>query len=139
MKNTISLIYLLFLVIILVACSVEEEQLTKVDVQKTDKEGNYEDKIVIVDKEKIDLIKKFLENTKWKPNTKAEMARKEDILATLYYTNNTNGTTSFKKKYQYRIWFNANETAIIISSNQTEGYGTLDKENSQNLKKILLN
>ncbi|MFJ8261098.1 hypothetical protein ACIQ4I_03935 [Rummeliibacillus sp. NPDC094406] len=90
---------------------------------------------MITDQEKIDLISNYLENVSWEPKTKADMARKEDILATLFYTIDENMP---EKIYEYRIWFNTNETAIIISNNEKEGFGRLDKENSRNLKDVLL-
>ena len=130
--------YVIFLFafgIILAACSEKEELLTKVDVQKVNDEENYEDVIMITDQEKIDLISNYLENVSWEPKTKAKKARKEDILATLFYTIDENMS---EKIYEYRIWFNTNETAIIKCNNDKEGFGRLDKENSQNLKDVLL-
>jgi len=49
--------------------------------------------------------------------------------ATLFYTVDKNMP---EKLYEYRIGFNENGTITIISNNEKERYGTLDKENSQN-------
>ncbi|MGG0655356.1 hypothetical protein [Rummeliibacillus pycnus] len=136
MKRIMYVIFLFAFGIILAACSEKEELLTRVDVQKVNEEGNYEDVFMITDQQKVDLISNYLENVSWEPKTKVEMARKEDILATLFYMIDKNIP---EKIYEYRIWFNKNETAIIISNNEKEGFGRLDKENSQNLKNILLN
>ncbi|MEH7178053.1 hypothetical protein [Neobacillus vireti] len=65
------------------------------------------------------------------------MARKEDVKATLFFKYDENMP---ERLFEYQIWFNqSNDTAMIISSNVKEGYGTLDKENAQALEKILLN
>lgn len=135
MKKIMYVTFLLAFGILLVACSEKEEekQLTRIDVQKVDEEGNYEDVIVIKDQKKIDLINNVLENVSWEPKTKPEMARREDLLATLYYTMEENTS----KNYEYRIWFN-HKTVTIISNNEKEGFGRLDKENTQNLKDVLV-
>lgn len=135
MKKIMYVTFLLAFGILLVACSEKEEekQLTRIDVQKVDEEGNYEDVIVIKDQKKIDLINNVLENVSWEPKTKPEMARRQDLLATLYYTMEENTS----KNYEYRIWFN-HKTATIISNNEKEGFGRLDKENTQNLKDVLV-
>ena len=72
---------------------------------------------------------------KWEPNTEAKMARKEDLLVTLFYTVDKNMP---ERVYEYKIWFNQNETATMITNHENEGYGTLDQHNSRNLKNVLL-
>ncbi|MFT4416811.1 hypothetical protein ACLM5H_23385 [Fredinandcohnia humi] len=52
--------YLVF-AMLLAACSQGNEQLTRVDVQIVDEEGNYEDVKTITDKKTIYLLKKSLE------------------------------------------------------------------------------
>lgn len=135
MKKIISLTFLFVSSLLLVACSEKEEPLTRVDVQQVNEEGNAGEVVMITAQEKIDMISKSLKHVKWEPNTKVSMARKEDVFATLFYTYDENMP---ERPYEYRIWFNENETAEIISNNEKEGYGTLDKENSQNLKNALL-
>ncbi|MEH7380888.1 hypothetical protein V7138_10445 [Bacillus sp. JJ1533] len=137
MKNFFGLTTILVLGVILVACSGKERQLIRADVQKVNQEGNYEDDVIMItDKEKLDSIKRSLENVIWDPHTKAEMARNEDILATLFYTFDGNMP---ERLYQYRIWFSVNN-ATIISNNDNEGYGRiLDKEIVSELKENLLN
>jgi len=66
---------------------------------------------------------------------KPEMARKEDLLVTLFHTFDKNMP---KRLYKYRLWFNTDDTATIISDNSTQGYGTLDKDNTDALKRALL-
>lgn len=120
--------------IILVACSEKEEQLSRVDVKKVNEKGNYEDVILITDKEQIVLISNILERVSWEPNADVELSRKEDVLANLLYTFEKNKP---EKLYEYKFWFNKNETTTIINTNEKERYGTLDKENSQSLKNTL--
>jgi len=139
-KKVIGLTLILVLGVILVACSEKEDEkegeLTRVDVQKVNEEGNYEDVITITDQGKLDLVKKTLEHVEWEPNTKPKMATKEDVLATLFYSFDKNMP---ERLYEYRIWFEANETATIISSNEKEGYGNLDKGNARNFKNMFFN
>ncbi|RPJ95258.1 hypothetical protein CW357_10920 [Rummeliibacillus sp. TYF005] len=131
MKKMMYMIILLAIGIILVACSEKEEkQLTRIDVQKVD---NYEDVMVIKDQKKIDSLSNVLENVSWEPKTKADMARREDLVVSLYYTMEDNTS----KNYQYSIWFN-DKTSIIISNNEKEGFGRLNQKNTQILKEILL-
>lgn len=128
--------FLLFIGMIMVACSEKEEEkrLTRVDVQTVDEEGNYGEVYKITDQDKVDLISNILENVSWEPKTKVEMARSEDLIATLCYSMKEDKS---EKVYEYRIWFNK-EISTIISDNEKEGYGKLNKENSQNLKDVLL-
>lgn len=148
MRRIIRLPLFLVLVVILVACSekeeeltkvdikevIEEDELTRVDVQEVNEKGNSEDVVTITDPEKLDMIKKSLGNVKWEPNVEAEMAREEDIVVTLFYSFDKNMP---ERLYGYRIWFSNNETATIISNKESEGYGRLDRENTQNLKNAL--
>ncbi|MEW9669867.1 hypothetical protein [Ammoniphilus sp. 3BR4] len=115
----------------LVGCS-EQETLKRVDVQEINSDGKYgENFATITDKESIDLLRTTFEKVKWESNTKVEMSRKEDVLATLFF--------EFDKNMpEYRIWFNSDGTATIISNNEKEGYGKLDKENGEILKSTLL-
>ncbi|MBM6617819.1 hypothetical protein [Bacillus suaedaesalsae] len=134
MKKIINLTILLML---LAGCDGHgNSQLERIEVQKVSEEGNYEETIMITDMERIDLIKETFIEVNWEPNTKAEMARKEDLLAALFYSFDKNMP---ERLYEYRIWFNSNETATIISNNEKEGYGKLDKENAEKLKENLLN
>lgn len=41
---------------------------------------------MVTDPEKIYLLEEYITNVNWEPNTEAEMARKEDLKATLFYT-----------------------------------------------------
>lgn len=114
-----------------------KRQLTRVDVQKIETEGNYEDVLMITDSKSIELLRQAFEQIKWDNNmVKLEMARKPDIKATLFYTFDENMP---EKLYVYKIWFNENAgTATIISNNENASYGELDKDNAQALKNNFL-
>lgn len=136
MKKFMSMIFL-FAIMLLAACSVQEEGvLTRVDVQKVDKEGNYEEVVMITDKESIGLLKKAIEDIKWTPNTIVDMVRKADVKATLFFEFDENMP---ERLVEYEIWFNESVgTAEIASNNENEGYGKLDTDNTKILRKNLL-
>jgi hypothetical protein len=130
-------IVLFFAIMLLAACSGQEEgELTRLDVQKADKEGNYKEFVMITDNESIELLKKAFEDIKWSPNTKVNMARKADVKATLFFEFDENMP---ERLVEYEIWFNESvSTSEIVSNNEKEGYGELDKDNTNILRKILL-
>ncbi|MFC2950017.1 hypothetical protein [Virgibacillus sediminis] len=136
MKKIMSIIFL-FAIMLLAACSGQEEGvLTRVDVQKVDKEGNYEEVVMITDKKSIELLKKAFEDIKWSPNTKVNMARKADVKATLFFEFDENMP---ERLVEYEIWFNESAgTAEIVSNNDDEGYGELNTDNTKILRKNLL-
>jgi uncharacterized lipoprotein YajG len=135
MKKIISIISL-FAIILLAACSGQEKgELTRVDVQKVDKEGNYEEVVMITDNESIELLNKAFKQIKW-DNRVVNMARKADVKATLFYTFDENMP---ERLVEYEIWFNKNAgTATIVSNDENKSYGELDKENTNILRKVLL-
>jgi hypothetical protein len=65
----------------------------------------------------------------WEPNTKADMARREDAIATFFVQEEKNMP---ERLYEYRIWFEG-EIATIISSKENEGYGRLVDEDQVHL------
>lgn len=136
MKKFRGMILVGLLGIILSACSDKEDQLTRIDVQKVNEEGNYEDIQIIADKEKINFVEKSLDNVRWEPQTEVNLLKKEDALVTAFYTYDENMP---ERLNEYKIWFEENDTVTIISNKEDEGYGRLDKENAQNLQNILFN
>ncbi|MBM7608482.1 hypothetical protein JOD29_001727 [Lysinibacillus composti] len=134
MKKMIGFIYILVLGILLAACSEKEGQLTRVDVQEVNKEGNKEE-VIIVDQESLQTIKKSLEHVRWEPNTEVSMARREDVIAILFYTIDENMPESL---VEHQIWFEVNGSATIISNHEDQGYGRLDQEHAQNLKNAFI-
>lgn len=150
MSKIIGLVLFLAIGITLAACSEiggkspnsenqevleEEGELTRAEVQKVKENEHSADVVTITDPSKLDTIKKSLENVKWEPNVQVEMAREQDVIVTLFYAFDKNMP---ERLYEYRIWFEV-RTATIISNKESEGYGRLDWENTQNLKAALAN
>ncbi|MFE4077475.1 hypothetical protein [Peribacillus sp. YIM B13477] len=137
MKKIINFTSLFVFMVLLVGCIGEEKgQLSRVDVQKIDTEGKYEDVVMITDRESIELLMQAFEQIKWDDKV-VKMARKPDVEATLFYTFDENKP---ERLYEYEIWFNESSgTATIISNNENESYGELDKDNAQALKNNFLN
>lgn len=137
MKKIINFTSLFVFMVLLVGCIGEEKgQLSRVDVQKIDTEGKYEDVVMITDRESIELLRQAFEQIKWDDKV-VKMARKPDVEATLFYTFDENKP---ERLYEYEIWFNESSgTATIIGNNENESYGELDKDNAQALKNNFLN
>ncbi|MBD8070881.1 hypothetical protein [Bacillus sp. PS06] len=109
-------------------------QLTRVDVQITAENSNNE--IIIFEEEQINMVREIFAGIKWEENVESEMDRAEDMKATLFFRYDKNMP---ERLLEYFIWFNQeNETSIIIDR-EKNSLGSLDKENTQKLKKILLN
>jgi hypothetical protein len=118
-------------------CSTSfEPELTRIDVQKISEEGrNDGEEVIIASNDRLKKIRQAFGKVKWSPNTKAEMARKEDVIATFFIQEEKNMPEGL---YHYRIWFKG-ETATIISDKENEGYGRLtDKEMVKVLETQLL-
>jgi hypothetical protein len=137
MKKIINFTSLFVFMVLLVGCIGEEKgHLSRIVVQKIDKEGNYEDVVMITDRESIELLRQDFEQIKWDDKV-VKMARKPDVEVTLFYTFDENKP---ERLYEYEIWFNESAgTATIISNNENESYGELDKDNAQALKSNYLN
>lgn len=134
LKKTITLTLIFFISIFLISCSGLTQQFTRADVQIFNVEGHMVNSIPIKDQTRLKLIYNYLTKASWSPNTTAGMVRKEDVLMTLYY--NVEPDTS-ESHYVYRIWFNNDGSATIISSNEREGFGKMNKKYSLKLKEAL--
>ncbi|KQU20894.1 hypothetical protein ASG65_22560 [Bacillus sp. Leaf13] len=134
-RKIINFIFLFVFMLLLVGCMGEDtEQLTRVDVQKIDAEGKYVEALMITDNESIELLSEAFKQIKW-DNRMVKMARKPDLIATLFYTFDENIP---ERIVEYEIWFNENGTATIISNNENKSYGELDNESAKTLINILL-
>jgi hypothetical protein len=138
MKKIINFTFLFVFMTLMVGCMGEEKgQITRVDVQKINPFGNYGDVVMITDNESIELLRTAFEKVNWEPDIVPNMARKADVKATLFYEFDKNMP---ERLYEYEIWFNEHaDSATIISNNEKEGYGELDKDNADILKSELLN
>ena len=133
-------IFTIFL-ITLIGCSNEVpkefdlNQLTRVDVEIFTGE-NSDNETIIAEKEKIKALREVFTRIEWEQNVKAEMARKEDVKATLFFTFDKNMP---ERLFEYFIWFNQDDTSATIIDREKNALGTLDKEDAQTLKDILVN
>jgi hypothetical protein len=135
MKKVMSFTFIMIFLLIASACSnqdgsIKQEELKRIDVQNI----NANEEMIITNKETIQTIKNALDHVKWRPDIEPEMARREDFTVTLFHLFDKNMP---ERLYLYRVWFNTDDTATIISDNSTQGYGTLDKEYAKELKKAL--
>ena len=109
-------------------------QLTRVDVEVGKGDESYEEAVMITDEETIDVLRKIFKEIQWEPNAEPKMARMEDVKATLFFEYDKNMP---ERLVEYEIWFNqSNGTATIMSNNEIEGFGTLDKDHAQTLERI---
>lgn len=134
MKKLVSVIFL-FAIMSLAACSGQEKgELTRVDVQKVNAEGNYEEVVMITDATSVDQLNETFRQIKWEDKKEVDMARKPDAKATLFYTFDENMP---ERLVDYDIWFNEKVgTATITSNNEGQSYGQLDKDNTNTLRKF---
>ncbi|MGM7702338.1 hypothetical protein ACSVDE_11485 [Pseudalkalibacillus sp. Hm43] len=113
------------------------DQLSRIDVQVVNSDESYGDPFMITDDETLGKLREAFHHIKWEPNVNPKMARKEDIKATLFFRYDKNMP---ERLIEYQIWFEQNlGTVTIISNNEKEGYGTLEKEYAENLENIFLN
>lgn len=136
MNKLLNYACLLIVILLLVGCTAErgKGELTRVDVSRLNHDGKYED-VIITDHESIEILKTAFANVKWDPNSIPSMARIEDVQATLFFEFDKNMP---ERLYEYKIWFNDDGSATIISNNEKEGLGKLDKDNVSLLKTVLI-
>ncbi|WP_108670294.1 hypothetical protein [Peribacillus acanthi] len=111
----------------------DPDDISRVDVQKVEADGKYTDEVLIADAKSLLTIKKAVNNISWS-KAKAEMSKREDIKATLFYKWDKNQPELL---FEYRIWFNKDDSATIISNNSIENYGQLEKDLAVKLRKAL--
>ncbi|WP_121612657.1 hypothetical protein [Mesobacillus foraminis] len=142
-KTNVSLIMCIIIAMFLVGCinkasnEFDISQLSRVDIEVVQEDGSYGEAEMITDEETVDAVRKAFKQIKWEPNVEPKMARKEDIKATLFFKYDENMP---ERLFEYQIWFiHNNDTATMISNNEKEGYGTLEKDNAQILESIFFN
>lgn len=142
MSKKANFIIIIVYAMLLIGCTTKApkdfdlKQLTRVDVEVVKVDENYEETRSITDEETLEIVRKNFMQIKWEPNAEPKMARKEDVMATLFFTYDENMP---ERLFEYQIWFNqSNKSATIISNNQKEGIGTLHKENAEILEKVLI-
>ncbi|WP_246945046.1 hypothetical protein [Bacillus pinisoli] len=134
-------IFFFYLLITLIGCTNEVpkefdlSQLTRVDVQNFTGD-NYDNETIVTEEEKIKALRGLFERIEWEQNVKAEMTRKEDVKATFFFTYDKNMP---ERLFEYFIWFNQGDASATIIDREKNAIGTLDKEESEKLKDILVN
>src|SRR5690606_29840890 len=111
------------------------KQLTRVDVQIFSGD-NIENEKIITDEENIKTLREIFTKIVWKENVKAQMARKEDVKATLFFTFDKNMP---ERLVEYFIWFNEGDASGTIIDREKHSLGKLNKDDAQKLKDILMN
>ncbi|MFE7060876.1 hypothetical protein ACFVAD_01830 [Sutcliffiella sp. NPDC057660] len=134
-------VYLLISLVTLFLIGCKDEVSDKKDLHMLSRvdvfpivEGTKMEEFLIVDEKELSSIRKVFEQVQWTPNVEAEMERMEDFQLTLFYTYNENMP---ERLFEYKIWFNEDGTATIISNVARENFGKLDKDGAEELKEIL--
>lgn len=137
MKRLVHSSIILVFTLFFVGCiGLKKENLTRVDIQKVNSEGIAQESDVITDKNSLESFKSIISKINWE-NIQPKIARYEDLTATLFFQDNKNMP---ERLYVYRVWLNTHtETATIISDNEEEGYGEIDKEQTSILLNMLTN
>lgn len=139
-RNFVILSLFTIILITLIGCSneVPEEfdlnQLTRVDVQIFTGE-NSDNETIMTEEENIKALRGLFAKIEWEQNVKSEMARKEDVKATLFFTTDKNMP---ERLFDFFIWFNQGVASATIIDREKNALGTLDKEDAQKLKNILV-
>jgi len=137
LKNFVFLTSVLLIVLtIFSGCENETKKLTQVTYQVMQKDGNYGEESIISDKKTLNQLASIFDEIKWEKGTIPSMARKGDVKAVLFYEVEKDMP---EKLYEYEIWFNENGKAEFLGSDKDESYGTLNKDKSKLLKKLLVN
>lgn len=128
----------IFAIFLISGCSNEVpkefdlDQLIRVDFEiYTD-----QNETIITEEEKIETLREVFAKGEWEQNIKAEMARKEDVKATLFFTFDRNMP---ERLFDYLIWFNQDDATATIIDSGKNALGTLDKEGAKKLQGILVN
>ena len=123
---------------LLIGCSKDAayefdlNQLTRVDIS----EENSEKELIITDKENIKSLRNIISRIEWEADIKPQMAEKEDVIATLFFTYDRDMP---ERLTEYSIWFSKKDGSAEIFHREKNALGTLDKENAQALKELMIN
>ena len=128
-------IFIGIIITLLVACSSKETYLTRIDVQLVNQDESLQEESMIIDIVTLDSIESLFQEIEWDKEIQEENARKEDILLTVFYSEDENYKETL---HLYRLWFETDNTITIIRSDNKEPYGKLNEENSIKLKNLLL-
>ncbi|MBG9588539.1 hypothetical protein [Cytobacillus firmus] len=125
-------------ILLLIGCSKDAsnefdlKQLTRVEISEEKSEQDF----IITEKEKIKSLRKIISRIEWERDIKPQMAEKEDMIATLFFTYDKNMP---ERLTEYSIWFSEKDGSAAIFHREKNALGTLDKKNGQALRELLNN
>ncbi|WP_282172522.1 hypothetical protein [Cytobacillus firmus] len=125
-------------ILLLIGCSKDASNefdlklLTRVDISEEKSEQDF----IITEKEKIKSLRKIISRIEWERDIKPQMAEKEDMIATLFFTYDKNMP---ERLTEYSIWFSEKDGSAAIFHREKYALGTLDKKNGQALRELLNN
>lgn len=121
---------------VLLGCSnAVSPTLTRVYFEITNPEAESKGTWMILDEQSLSDIDQAFKEINWEPNKMPSMFREEDVQVTLWWETDKNMP---ERLYEYRIWFNADNTATIIGESDKEGYGHLSQDQTLVLQELLL-
>ncbi|MCM3089847.1 hypothetical protein M3588_02080 [Cytobacillus sp. AMY 15.2] len=137
MKKNPSILSII-IILLLCACSKDAsnefdlDQLTRVDIIE-EKSGQ---EFIITEEEKIKSFRNLISKVEWELDIKPQMAEKEDMTATLFFTHDKNMP---ERLTEYSLWFGKKDGTVVIYHKEKNALGTLDEENTRALRKLLDN
>lgn len=122
------------------ACSIQKDDLTRIDAEvRIIKDNKQVDTKVFTttNKKTIKKLDKLFAKVVWTQSPKFKMARSEDAIVTFFYQTDNNKP---EELVEYHVWYNQKDDgATIISGSQEDKVGTLDKEFINKIKNDLSN
>lgn len=115
------------LLVLMAGCS---DDLTRIDIEH----AGANEPITVAEEKDVQELGDVFEQVKWEPEIEPKMAREEDVRAVLFVEEELNMP---ERLYTYEIWLDEDGAAELISDKEGEGYGTLPKKQTEELKKWL--
>lgn len=130
---------MLLLMIGIVGCGSDNGKdnlqfLSRVDIQLVNADGTYSDVQMITKQESLNKLREAFEAIQWEENVYPDMARREDVKATLFLQLDKNMPETL---VEYLIWYNQESQKAEIINTTEHAYGKLDVENTKLLKDAL--
>ncbi|WP_138417317.1 hypothetical protein [Aquibacillus sediminis] len=136
MKKWIVGFSILIATIILIFIWNGKSELTRIDVEVVEANGNNDEEVMITEESSIENLRSVWGKIEWEPNKIIDMEAKEVVKATHFLKVSESKP---EKLVNYSIWFHKDGTSTIISDEEDEGFGELDEENTKVLEQELLN
>lgn len=113
--------------------SGDEKELVRVDFTLVDAEGNHGDTKMITEEDEVEMLKVVFDAVEWEEAV-PDMARREDMNATLFYKIDKN---SPEELAEYLIWFNENGKTEVVYEAESS-YGVINQEATTALKELMI-